>query len=51
MRTTLCFFIFLVISFTNCQGDSCCKDNTIQVSGQGKSTAIPDMAVVQIRFN
>lgn len=48
-KTGLIFLLALIL--INAQGDNCCKDNQIQVSGEGKASALPDMAVVRIRFN
>lgn len=47
------FYVFLLIVFTHAQrygpvivDNSCCEDNTIKASGQGKASALPDMARV-----
>lgn len=52
------FYVFLLIVFTHAQrygpvivDNSCCEDNTIKASGQGKASALPDMARVQLSFN
>ena len=31
--------------------DSCCKTNQVQTSGEGTASALPDTAVISIRFN
>lgn len=48
---TIAIFLILAV-FTQAQNNgACCLDNQIQVSGEGKVSAQPDMAVIQIRFD
>lgn len=44
--------ILLLAIFSQTQNtDACCIDDYIQVSGEGRVSAQPDTAVIQIRFN
>lgn len=54
MKTVV--LISVLLMFTQAQigfvaSDTCCKTNQIQVSGEGKASALPDMAIISIRFN
>ena len=50
-KSNLLFFFLLSLTLISCQPDSCCQNNQIQTSGEGKASALPDMAVINLSFN
>jgi uncharacterized protein YggE len=49
IKVTICILLALSLAYT--QGNSCCSDNTITVSGKGVASALPDKATITISFN